>query len=254
MNIGSAIVKYTGAVFGSSSGRGVAPTLSQYTKAFDNASEMQGLIKAYFGVDIQDLPNWTPEQLGQFVDLCKKTQIFIDNLPKVEEFLKDYMKNIATWNQVVARCVKAGAKEMEKIDQATADVILSLYGYKAHHQKIAKDIDVEKRKIDQEVTNYFDLSEYDLNAALALMATKLSKQKEAIDKRPVEAADREAFNQEQNWEKTYLKNIINYGYEGTQRLMGGSTAPQYTTVSNNGTGSANGNGFFGWLKDFFSGK
>jgi hypothetical protein len=141
---------------------------------------------------------------------------------------------------------------MKKIDKNTLDVLLQHKSYKNNQNKLAQDSRVADQLMQQELTDYIDLSEYDLNMSLQMMAAKLLKEKEKIDARPDEEQARADAQQADGERKQYVRNLLNYGYNHTiQRGLPASTSPQ-ASYSNT---SANGNkNLFSRAVDFFRGK
>ncbi|MCC3532478.1 MAG: hypothetical protein JGK21_31425 [Microcoleus sp. PH2017_22_RUC_O_B] len=173
----SQIVKYTG-------GGAIAPALVGKVKAFDSAPEMLASFQGYYGFDPSAFAGMSEEELGAFVDSVEKIKLLVDNLDKLEQHVNDYIDGVVKYNEFVARCVKAGAKGMEKIDKATLDVFLAWKGWLNNTKMLAKDSDVEVKLLDQELTDYSDLAEYDLQTSLKVMANRLRRRKEALDKNP----------------------------------------------------------------------
>jgi hypothetical protein len=250
MGIGSAIVRYTGALTGRS--QGIASSLSGRCKAYDDAPEMRGLMQAYYGLNPETFVDMSPEEFGQFVDQAKQAKFFSENWEKIAEHVRDYIQGVVDYNDFVTRCVKAGVAGMKKIDKNTLDVLLQHKSYKNNQNKLAQDSRVAEQLMQQELTDYIDLSEYDLNMSLQMMAAKLLKEKEKIDARPDEEQARADAQQAEQERKQYIKNLLNYGYNYTiQRGLPASSSPQ---VSYSNT-SANGNkNLFSRAVDFFRGK
>jgi hypothetical protein len=250
MGIGSAIVRYTGALTGRS--QGIASSLSGRCKAYDDAPEVRGLMQAYFGLNPENFVDMSPEELGQFVDQAKQAKYFSENWEKIAENVKDYIQGVVDYNEFVTRCVKAGVAGMKRIDKNTLDVLLQHKSYKNNQSKLAQDSRVADQLMQQELTDYIDLSEYDLNMSLQMMAAKLLKEKEKIDARPDEEQARADAQQAEQERKQYIRNLLNYGYNHTiQRGLLASSSPQvsYSNTSANGN-----NNFFSRAIDFFRGK
>ena len=136
MGIGSAIVKYTGALTGRS--QGIASSLSGRCKAYDDAPEVRGLMQAYFGLNPENFVDMSPEELGQFVDQAKQAKYFSENWEKIAENVKDYIQGVVDYNEFVTRCVKAGVAGMKRIDKNTLDVLLQHKNYKNNQNKLDK--------------------------------------------------------------------------------------------------------------------
>ena len=81
MGIGSAIVRYTGALTGRS--QGIASSLSGRCKAYDDAPEVRGLLQAYYGLNPENFVDMSPEEFGQFLDQAKQDKFFSENWEKV---------------------------------------------------------------------------------------------------------------------------------------------------------------------------
>jgi hypothetical protein len=260
----SQIVKYKG-------GGAIAPALVGKIKAFDSAPEMLTSFQGYYGFDPSAFAGMSEEELGAFVDTVEeKIKCLVDNLDKLEQHVNDYIDGVVKYNEFVARCVKAGAKGMEKIDRGTLDVFLAWKGWQANTKKLAKDSDVGVRLLDQEVIDYGDLAEYNLQISLQIVANRLVRQKEALSQKPdTEAtnyAERQAAQQAKSEERNRIKDLFAYGTRGKLGLPSSSSkqlSPAADNASNNATNSATNNATkaSGWLKkwgskalDYFSGK
>lgn len=254
----NAIVKYTG-------GGAIAPALVGKVKAFDSAPEMLTSFQGYYGFDPSAFAGMSEEELGAFVDSVEKIKLLIANLDKLEQHVNDYIDGVVKYNEFVARCVKAGAKGMETIDKATLDVFLAWKGWLNNTKMLAKDSDVAVKLLDQELTDYSDLAEYDLATSLKVMANRLRRRKEALDKKPEQEEANFSAQQEakeaRSEEKRRFKDLIAYGSRGKYALSP-SSSPQLTPSSDTGTATAEGSGEgASWIKkwggkafDFFSGK
>lgn len=254
----SQIVKYTG-------GGAIAPALVGKVKAFDSAPEMLTSFQGYYGFDPSAFAGMSEEELAAFVDSVAKIKLLVANLDKLEEHVNDYIDGVVKYNEFVARCVKAGAKGMETIDKATLDVFLAWKGWQANTKKLAKDSDVGVRLLDQEVIDYSDLAEYDLQISLQIVANRLIRQKQTLSQKPDKEGanfeERQAAQEAKSEERNRIKNLFAYGTRGKYGLPS-STNKQLssaTSATNNATNNATNQS--GWLKnlggkafDFFSGK
>jgi hypothetical protein len=251
MGIGSAIVRYTGALTGKNQS-GIASSLSGRCKVYDDAPEVSGLMKAYYGFNPETFVDMTAEELGQFVDQAKQAKFFSENWEKIAEHVKDYIQGVVDYNDFTARCVKAGVAGMKKIDKNTLDVLLQHKSYKNTQSKLAQDSRAAEQLMQQELTDYVDLSEYDLNMSLQMMAAKLLKEKEKIDNRPGEEQARSESQQAEQERKQYLRNLLNYGYNHTmQRNLPASSSPQFRSSNTRTNGNQN---LFSRAISFFQGK
>ncbi|WP_293356140.1 MULTISPECIES: hypothetical protein [unclassified Microcoleus] len=254
----NAIVKYTG-------GGAIAPALVGKVKAFDTAPSMLTTFQGYYGFDPSAFAGMSEEELGAFVDSVEKIKLLVDNLDKLEKHVNDYIDGVVKYNEFVARCVKSGAKGMETIDKATLDVFLAWKGWQNNTKMLAKDSDVAVRLLDQELTDYSDLAEYDLTTSLKVMANRLKRRKEALDKKPEQEEANFSAQQEtkeaRSEEKRRFKDLIAYGSRGKYALPP-SSSPQLIPSSNTGTATAvRSSEGASWIKkwggkafDFFSGK
>ena len=258
----SAIVKYTG-------GGAIAPALVGKVKAFDSAPEMLTTFQGYYGFDPSAFAGMSEEELGAFVDSVEEIKFLIANLDKLEQHVNDYIDGVVKYNEFVARCVKAGAKGMEKIDRATLDVFLAWKGWQANTKKLAKDSDVGIRLLDQEVIDYGDLAEYDLEISLKIVANRLARRKAVLSQKPEQEAALFSVRQEaqeaQKAEKQRIQDLIAYGTRGKYGLPSSSSPllSPASSASNNASNSASNNASkaSGWLKkwggkafDYFLGK
>jgi hypothetical protein len=254
----SQMVKYTG-------GGAIAPALVGKVKAFDTAPEMLTSFQGYYGFDPSAFAGMSEEELGAFVDSVEKIKLLIANLDKLEKHVNDYIDGVVKYNEFVARCVKAGAKGMETIDKATLDVFLAWKGWQNNTKMLAKDSDVAVRLLEQELTDYYDLEEYDLNTSLKIMADRLKRKKEVLDKKPeLESANfsvQQAAREAKQAEKNRIKELIAYGSRGKYALSP-SSSPQLAASTDTGTTTDSGSSEReSWIKkwggkafDFFSGK
>lgn len=237
------IIKYIGNAVTGRNEKGIAPTLTNRLKAFDNASDMKGLMKTYFGFDPGTIPDWTPEELGELADAASQAQFFLDNLDKIEEHLKTYIKGAIAYNEFVARCVKAGVQGMKKIDKSTLDVFLGLNDYNLHRQKIAKDSDIAVQKQQTELDNYIQLAEQDLQTWLTIEATRLQRGLTQINERPQQQQQREEASAQLAAERQRVRALIT-----------GGTAKGALPSSNSSAHNGNGKGLFSQIFSFFNGN
>jgi hypothetical protein len=254
----SQIVKYTG-------GGAIAPALAGKVKAFDSAPEMLTSFQGYYGFDPSAFAGMSEEELATFVDSVDQIKLLSANLDKLEQHVNDYIDGVLKYNEFVARCVKAGAKGMEKIDRATLDVFLAWKGWQANTKKLAKDSDVGVRFLDQEVIDYGDLAEYNLEISLQIVANRLLRQKEALSQKPdTEAANyaaRQAAQQAKSEERNRIKDLFAYGTRGKSGLPPSSSKQLSPASSATNNAANNASKASGWLKkwggkafDYFSGK
>jgi hypothetical protein len=250
----SQIVKYTG-------GGAIAPALAGKVKAFDSAPSMLTSFQGYYGFDPSAFAGMSEEELGAFVDSVEEIKFLIANLDKLEKHVSDYIDGVVKYNEFVARCVKAGAKGMEKIDRATLDVFLAWKGWQANIKKLGKDSELGVKLLDQEVSDYGDLGEYNLEISLKVMANRLARRKEVLSQKPEQEealfAVRQEAQEAQKTHKQRIQDLIAYGTRGKYGLPSSSIQQlsPATSTTNNASNSS------GWLKkwggkafDYFSGK
>lgn len=254
----SAIVKYSG-------GGAIAPALVGKVKAFDSAPEMLTSFQGYYGFDPSAFARMSEEELGAFVDSVEEIKFLIANLDKLEKYVNDYIDGVVKYNEFVARCVKAGAKGMEKIDRATLDVFLAWKGWQVNTKKLAKDSDVGVRLLDQEVIDYGDLAEYNLEISLQIVANRLARRKAVLSQKPEQEealfSVRQEAQEAQKAEKQRIQDLIAYGTRGKYGLPPSSTQQLNPASSATNNASNNASKASGWLKkwggkafDYFSGK
>ena len=248
MGIGSAIVRYTGNLTGKS--QGIASSLSGTLKAFDNATEMQGLFKSYFKIDLEQIPLMSPEELGELADKAAEAKYFSENQEKIEKHIKNLIDGIVDYNEFVAACVKSGVQGMKKIDKSTLDVFLGLKDYQINNQKLAKDSDVWQQKKNQDFTNYIDLAEYDLNISLQIMAAQMERKKLELDNKPSEAEAEELRRFEDSEQRRYYNELISYG---TKKALAPATQPKWKQHLSQRQ-QQNQPNIFGQIRNFFQGK
>ena len=223
----SQIVKY-------SSGGAIASALVGKVKVFDNAPDMATLFSNYYGFDPAAFAGMSEDEIGAFVDSVEEIKFLIANLDKLEKHASDYIDGVVKYNEFVARCVKAGAKGMEKVDRATLDVFLAWKGWQTNTKKLAKDSDVGVRLLDQEVSDYGDLGEYNLEISLKIMANRLARRKAVLSQKPEQEAALFSVRQEaqeaQKAHKQRIQDLIAYGTRGKYGLPS-SSSPQLSPAS-----------------------
>jgi hypothetical protein len=235
------LIKYIGNFVTGRTEKGIAPTLTNRLKAYDNAEDMKGLMKTYFGFDPSTIPDWTPEELGELADAANQAQFFLDNLDKIEEHLKTYIKGTIAYNEFVARCVKAGVQGMKKVDKATLDVFLGLNEYNLHRQKIAKDSDIAIQKQQTELDNSIQLAEQDLQTWLTIEATRLQRDLTQIQEHPQQQQQREEASAQLAAERQRVRALI------TRGTAKGTLPASKSSTDNN-------KGLFSQLFNFFNGN
>lgn len=223
-------------------------------KALALYPEAGALLQSYYGLDLTTIPNLNEDQLRELVDYLRQAEWMDDHLPKLEEHIKKYIDRQVSFNQFIATVTKTGLSGAEKIDKAGLDTWLAAKGYKANAQKLGKDADIEEKRLSQEVTNYFDFKEYDLNASLQVMAARLMAQKTEIDARPDKAAAQQEITKQRTEEKTRIKNLITYGTSPVMVIGGGSSSDTPVSATSPMPKGGGGTGWLGKAKDFFSGK
>jgi hypothetical protein len=248
----SAIVKYQG-------GGAIAPALVGKVKVFDTAPDMESLFNGYYGFDPAAFAGMSVDEIAAFVDSVEEIKFLIKNLAKLEEHVKDYIDGVVQYNQFVARCLKAGAAGMEKIDQATLDTFLAWQGWLTNTKKLAKKSDVSVKLLDQELIDYEDLEEYDLKISLQVMANKLKRNKEALSSKPDEEEANSLALLQTTLERRRIQNLINYGTKKNQAALPQSMqSTQSTQSAQSGQSSgAGGNWLRNWggkALEFFSGR
>lgn len=250
----SQIIKY-------SCGGAIAPALVGKVKVFDDAPDMATLFGNYYGFDPAAFAGMSEDEIGAFVDSVEEIKFLIANLDKLEKHVNDYIDGVVKDNEFVARCVKAGAKGMEKIDRATLDVFLAWKGWQANTNLLGKDSEIGVKLLDQEVSDYGDLGEYNLEISLKIMANRLARRKAVLSQKPEQEAALLSVRQEaqeaQKTEKQRIQDLIAYGTRGKYGLPPSSTQQlsPASSATNNATKAS------GWLKkwgskafDYFSGK
>jgi len=254
----SQIVKYSG-------GGGIASALVGKVKVFDDAPDMATLFSNYYGFDPKAFAGMSEDEIGAFVDSVEEIKFLIANLDKLEKHVNDYIDGVVKYNEFVTRCVKAGAKGMEKIDRATLDVFLAWKGWQANTKKLGKDSELGVKLLDQEVSDYGDLGEYNLEISLKVMANRLARRKEVLSQKPEQEETLFSVRQEaqeaQKAQKQRIQDLIAYGTRGKYGLP--SSSIQQLSAASSATNNAanNASNSSGWLKkwgskalDYFLGK
>jgi hypothetical protein len=254
----SQIVKYSG-------GGAIASALVGKVKVFDDAPDMATLFSNYYGFDPKAFAGMSEDEIGAFVDSVEEIKFLIANLDKLEKHVNDYIDGVVKYNEFVARCVKAGAKGMEKIDRATLDVFLAWKGWQANTKKLGKDSELSVKLLDQEVSDYGDLGEYNLEISLKVMANRLARRKEVLSKKPEQEealfSVRQEAQEAQKAHKQRIQDLIAYGTRGKYGLPPSSIQQLSPGTSTTNNASNNASNSSGWLKkwgskafDYFSGK
>lgn len=250
----SQIVKYSG-------GGAIASALVGKVKVFDDAPDMATLFSNYYGFDPAAFAGMSEDEIGAFVDSVEEIKFLIANLDKLEKHVNDYIDGVVHYNEFVARCLKAGAKGMEKIDRATLDVFLAWKGWQANTKKLGKDSEIGVKLLDQGVIDYGDLGEYNLDISLKIMANRLARRKEVLSQKPDQEAANYSVQQEsqeaKKAQKQRIQDLIAYGTRGKYGLPPSNTQQlsPASSATNNATNTS------GWLKkwgskafDYFLGK
>ncbi len=254
MNIGAIVQNAVNSNNNDPAKQRIAGSLGGTLKAFDTASEMQGLFKSYFKIDLAQIPLMSPEELGELADKAAEAKYFSDNREKIEKHIKNLIDGIVDYNEFVAACVKSGVAGMKKIDKSTLDVLLGFKDYQLNTQKLAKDADIWEQKKNQEFNNYIDLAEYDLNISLQIMAAQMERKKLQLDGKPSEAEAEELRRFEESEQRRYCNELISYG---TRKAIKPATQPywqqqQQQRQRQNQTGR--GQNIFVLVGNFFRGK
>jgi hypothetical protein len=254
----SQIVKYSG-------GGAIAPALVGKVKVFDDAPDMATLFGNYYGFDPAAFAGMSEDEIGAFVDSVEEIKFLIANLDKLEKHVNDYIDGVVQYNEFVTRCLKAGAKGMEKIDRATLDVFLAWKGWQANTKKLGKDSEIGVKLLDQGVSDYGDLGEYNLEISLKIMANRLARKKAVLSQKPEQEAAllsaRQEAQEAQKAEKQRIQDLIAYGTRGKYGLPPSSAQQLSPASSTTNNATNNATKASGWLKkwggkafDYFLGK
>ncbi len=146
----------------------LAPSLGGLIKSFDSTPEMQTLLNKYFGIGdfLTDLPGMSPNQVAAMADQLDQVNFLLENLPAIEQNLRNYIDGVVKYHEFVNRCVKEGVGGMSKIDKSTLDVFLAHKGYLGEQKKLAADSRIEVQQIEKATEDYVDLQEHKLSEAL----------------------------------------------------------------------------------------
>ncbi|PHJ59563.1 hypothetical protein VF14_08785 [Nostoc linckia z18] len=158
----------------------IAPSVGGLIKSFNSAPEMQGLLNEYFGIGdfLTALPGMTPNEIAAMADKLDQLNFLLDNLPAIEQNIINYVQGVVKYHEFVERCVKEGVAGMNKIDQSVLDIFLSHKGLLGERQKREAHSKNEVQLIDNGVSNYVELQDHKLQAALKRNAKKLQADKE----------------------------------------------------------------------------
>jgi hypothetical protein len=234
-------------------GRGLVPSFDGLLKAYDAAPDMRGLMTSYFGIDPGQIPMMTPDELAELADKAAQAKFFSDNIEKIEEHIKTYIRGVVDYNEFVSRCVRTGVGGMKKIDKATLDVFLEWKGYKANTEKLAKQSDVEAQLIQQSVTDYVALQDTKLDVYLQIAAADLARQQQELNNLPNEKEGTRTLNAARAEQQRQLKELIYYGTRAALPSVGGQTITVPSTPVTDGSNGSSRNPF-NWLSKFFRGE
>jgi hypothetical protein len=206
----SSIVPYQGR---DTSGDGGAIAPHVISHGYENVSD---LMSKYYGFDLSAIPNMSNDELGAMKDASMKSKWLADNLYLIEELVTDWIDGQVAWSKVQAALVKKGAKGAEKIDKATADMVLAQYRYERGVEKQGERVRAGQELADNKLANFLTKSAHQLSINLQIEADKLAAEMAAISEAPDKAFAMAQFNQQR---KTALQAATNYLKFGSAATM-----------------------------------
>ena len=218
-NKSTAIVKYEGKKSG-------------IHKVHSLDKNLVGLTKNYFGIDLEQLPNMSDQQLAEFADRAHAMDRLIEVLPILEKHFQTLIQGQVAYEQFVVNIQKDAASAAKKIDQKILDVFLAGKGYQQHIRMMGEKAANGVRLIDAEGRSATLLERLDFNTALQIVARRHQSGVNRIQEKIPQMERREALSEEARKEKQ----------ERTDLLTNGSRS------------SAGKKGFWQGIGDWFSGK
>lgn len=206
----SSIIPYQGGS-GEADGGGIAPHVISH--GYENVS---GLMSKYYGFDLSAIPNMSNDELGAMEDASVKSKWLADNLHLIEDLVTDWIDGQIAWSQMQAVLVKKGAKGAEKIDKATADMVLAQYRYERGIDKQGERVRAGQELADNKLANFLTKSAHQLSVSLQIEADRLAAEMAAISEAPDKAFAMAQFNQQR---KTALQAATNYLKFGSAAAM-----------------------------------
>ncbi|MEP0858111.1 hypothetical protein [Trichocoleus sp. DQ-U1] len=123
---------------------------------------LAGLTKNYFGIDLEQLPNMTDQQLAEFADRVSAMKRLIDVLPILESHFKTLIEGQVQYEEFVANIQKDAAAAAKKIDQQILNVFLAGKNYQQHIRMMGEKAANGVRLIDAEGRSALTLERIDL--------------------------------------------------------------------------------------------
>ncbi|MBD1903695.1 hypothetical protein NDI44_27280, partial [Trichocoleus sp. DQ-A3] len=155
-NKSTAIVKYEGKKSG-------------IHKVHSLDKNLVGLTKNYFGIDLEQLPNMTDQQLSEFADRAHALDRLIEVLPILEKHFKTLIEGQVAYEQFVANIQKDSAAAAKKIDQQILNVFLAGKGYQQHVRMMGEKAANGVRLLDAEGRSALMLERMDFQTALQIV-------------------------------------------------------------------------------------
>ncbi|MEG4579351.1 hypothetical protein QUA71_06910 [Microcoleus sp. MON1_C5] len=180
---------------------------------------VQGMMSAKYGLDLDGLKDLTAEQLAIMRDAADKSAWLVKNYQLIEDMIGDIIDGRVTWTELQARLVERGAKGAEKIEKATADMMIARLKWQAAVTKQGIRFDIKQKIVDNKVANYRTLSDHKYATSLQIEADKLAEQMAVISAAPNKALAMAQFNEAR---KLALQKM-------TEALKFGSAAPMLPT-------------------------
>ncbi|MBE9128209.1 MULTISPECIES: hypothetical protein [unclassified Coleofasciculus] len=191
---------------------------------------LASMAQEYFGIDLHRLPEMSDEELGSFADRAQEMESLLEAIPILERHFKTLIEGQTKYEQFIASVQKEVAKNAKSIDKSFLDVWLTSKGYQNHVKQMGQKAHHGLRKLDTEHRSAVGLELLDFNTALQLVTHRHRRRaKDIRDKVPLQV-ERERLNDALRQQTQYRKDILTYGSK------------------------AKGKGFWGNLKDFFSGN
>ena len=237
-------------------GKNSAGSQSNGIKMMSVHPEAAGLLQSYFGIDLSNIPNMTPEELGEMVDFLRQSEWMDQHLDVLKAHFKAYIARQLSFNQFCSEVAKDGINAAKSIDKAGLDTYLAVKGYTANTKKLGHKASLEEKYADKDLESYIDLENYSLEASFRAMAAKIQKQKRDIDDRPIRLEAQIEERATIKAEEDRIKNLIAYGTQPIGKFTNGKTQTvEATVIPNNSDGGKREKAHWSsTLKNFFNGK
>ncbi|MEW6499636.1 MAG: hypothetical protein AB1589_45310 [Cyanobacteriota bacterium] len=197
-NKSTAIVKYEGKKSG-------------IQKVHSLDKNLVGLTKNYFGIDLEQLPNMSDQELAEYADRVSAMKRLIDVLPILESHFKTLIEGQVEYEQFVANIQKDAAAAAKKIDQQILNVFLAGKGYQQHVRMMGEKAANGVRLLDAEGRSALILERMDFQTALQIVARRHQSKASQIQEKIPLMERREALSEEARKEREERKDLLTNG-------------------------------------------